>query len=62
MYICLCKGVTDREIEEKAVNGADYAEIRRDLGVATDCGACGQTCKKMLKEYELAVTAEFTAA
>lgn len=62
MYVCLCKGVTDREIEEKAIEGAGYAEIRRELGVATDCGSCGQTCKKLLREYELAATAQFTAA
>jgi len=62
MYICVCKGVTDREIEAKAIDGADYADIRRELGVATDCGSCGQSCKKLLKDYEMAATAEFSAA
>lgn len=62
MYVCVCKGVTDRDIEEKAIAGADYAEIRRELGVATECGCCGQSCKQLLKDYEWAATADFTAA
>lgn len=62
MYVCVCKGVTDRDIEAKVVEGADYADIRRELGVATECGCCGQSCKKLLKDYELAATAEFSAA
>lgn len=64
MYVCVCKGVTDKDIEEKAIQGADYSDIRRDLGVATDCGACGQLCKSLLRDFETDahVNAEFTAA
>lgn len=62
MYVCVCKGVTDRDIEAKAVDGADYADIRRELGVATDCGSCGQTCKQLLKNYEMAATSAYSAA
>ncbi|WP_028671474.1 (2Fe-2S)-binding protein [Saccharospirillum impatiens] len=64
MYVCLCKGVTDRDIEEQAIQGADYSDVRRELGVATDCGACGQLCKSLLRQYEADAVAsvEFSAA
>ncbi len=62
MYVCVCKGVTDRDIENKVIEGADYADIRRELGVATDCGSCGQSCKQLLKQYETAANGNFTAA
>lgn len=62
MYVCVCKGVTDRDIENLAIEGADYSDIRRELGVATDCGSCGQSCKQLLKEFEWSATADFTAA
>lgn len=64
MYVCVCKGVTDREIEQRAIQGDDYSDVRRELGVATDCGACGQLCKSLLRQYEAeaVASAEFSTA
>jgi bacterioferritin-associated ferredoxin len=52
MYICLCKGITDRQVQTAISNGADYKTLRNDLGVATDCGQCGNSCKDMVKSNE----------
>ena len=50
MYVCLCKAVTDRQIRESVSGGAcTYADIRRELGVATQCGKCGQLAKSIIQ-------------
>ena len=50
MYVCLCKAVTDRQIKESIAGGAcTYADVRRQLGVATQCGKCGQLAKSIVE-------------
>lgn len=49
MYVCLCKGITERQVQQAIDDGADYKALREDLGVASDCGQCGNTCKEMVK-------------
>jgi bacterioferritin-associated ferredoxin len=51
MYVCLCKAVTDRQIREtiSGGNACTYADIRRELGVATQCGKCGQMAKSIVE-------------
>ncbi|MES2605480.1 MAG: (2Fe-2S)-binding protein, partial [Pseudomonadota bacterium] len=46
----LCKAVTDRQIRETINEGAtSFAEIRRQLGVATQCGKCCQMAKSIVE-------------
>jgi len=41
MYVCICKGVTDRVIREQVAAGArSLAEISRTTGCSTQCGKC----------------------
>ncbi|GAB4355933.1 MAG: hypothetical protein Kow006_22700 [Gammaproteobacteria bacterium] len=50
MYVCLCKGVTERDIESAVQNGATrLADLARTLGVATCCGQCGSCAADLLK-------------
>ena len=50
MYVCLCKAVTDRQIRDMINGGAcSYAEVRKTLGVATQCGKCGQQAKSIVQ-------------
>jgi bacterioferritin-associated ferredoxin len=51
MYVCLCKAVTDRQIKESIAGGvcSSYADVRRELGVATQCGKCGQMAKTIIQ-------------
>lgn len=51
MYICLCKAVTQKQIEHSVSQGANYAQLREELGVGTDCGSCGQCAKQLVNEY-----------
>ncbi|MCT7357482.1 MAG: (2Fe-2S)-binding protein [Thalassobium sp.] len=51
MYVCLCKAVTQQQIEQAVEQGDSYAQIRQKLGVGTDCGCCGQSAKQMVREH-----------
>jgi bacterioferritin-associated ferredoxin len=41
MILCLCRGVSERDVVEAVERGATtLAEIRRACGAGTDCGSC----------------------
>ncbi|MBD3640353.1 MAG: bacterioferritin-associated ferredoxin [Marinobacter sp.] len=51
MYVCLCHGVTDREIREAAENGiSSMRQLGKELGVGTQCGRCACTAREILRE------------
>lgn len=51
MYVCLCQGVTDRQIREAVGEGAcTMRKLRMELGVASSCGRCAQYAKQVLDE------------
>jgi len=40
MIVCVCHGVSDREIARHARAGMSFDDIQFELGVATQCGRC----------------------
>lgn len=51
MYICLCKGITDKHIRNEVANGSDnMRSICSKLGVASQCGKCGNHAKQVFKQ------------
>ncbi|MEM9385211.1 MAG: bacterioferritin-associated ferredoxin [Pseudomonadota bacterium] len=53
MYICICNGVTDREIREAVAAGADSVDaLREELGVASCCGTCACAAQAILEGKE----------
>ena len=40
MIVCVCHGISDREIARHARAGMGFDEIQFELGVATQCGQC----------------------
>ncbi|HMU99544.1 MAG TPA: (2Fe-2S)-binding protein [Rhodocyclaceae bacterium] len=51
MYVCVCHAVTERQIHEAAAAGAKtLKDLRRDLGVASDCGRCTSCARQCLKD------------
>jgi len=65
MYVCICKGVTDRDIQDAASRGArTVKDLRRELGVASDCGKCASCAREVLREArcDIAVPARLQAA
>ena len=63
MYVCICRGVTDREVRQCAEQGVDSLRgLRRELGVASECGKCAQCALQILREVHFSNTPEFAAA
>ena len=51
MIVCVCHGVSDREIKTAIKNGASsVADLSASLGVGTCCGCCRETCEDMVAE------------
>ncbi|AOY89061.1 (2Fe-2S)-binding protein [Marinobacter salinus] len=51
MYVCLCHGVTDREIREAAENGVtSMRQLGKEMGVGRQCGRCASMAREILKE------------
>ena len=52
MYVCICKGITQKDIQNAVEEGASLRDIRKTMGVATECGSCGQCAKRVVKETQ----------
>jgi len=51
MYVCLCKGITDRDIERAVEEGASsFREVRDQLGVSTQCGKCARLARVIVND------------
>lgn len=51
MYICICHGITDTQIEEAIDNGAETLKaISTELKVGSQCGKCCQCTKRVLNK------------
>jgi bacterioferritin-associated ferredoxin len=49
MYICLCHGVTDTQIESAIDDGATtMKQLASELKVGSQCGKCCQCAKSVL--------------
>jgi bacterioferritin-associated ferredoxin len=42
MYVCICKGITEKQIQEaiSSRNTKNPKEVLKALGVGSDCGTC----------------------
>ena len=59
MYICLCKGITDTQIKQCVDNGAtSLQQVRRELGVATQCCKCLPEARAIIDQQLQAQTNE----
>jgi bacterioferritin-associated ferredoxin len=52
MYVCICKGITEKQIQEAMTsrNTNNPKEILKSLGVGSDCGTCVEDAVKSLME------------
>ncbi|MGB0712830.1 MAG: (2Fe-2S)-binding protein [Gammaproteobacteria bacterium] len=50
MYVCVCKGVTDKCIQRAVDSGATrMRDLNQQLGVASQCGRCAQCARSVLE-------------
>lgn len=51
MYVCLCNGVSDKQIIEAVQKGATNMNMLSEkLSVATQCGKCRDYAEQLLEE------------
>jgi bacterioferritin-associated ferredoxin len=49
MYVCVCKGLSERDLLETLKKcGPSLREVQNSCGAATDCGACLERVEKYL--------------
>jgi bacterioferritin-associated ferredoxin len=52
MYICVCHGVTDRQIRRLVEQGASsLGEVQLQLPVGGGCGRCESAARELIREY-----------
>jgi bacterioferritin-associated ferredoxin len=50
MYICLCRGITDRDIHKAIREGATTVDdLEQQLGAGTGCGGCRDYTARLLE-------------
>ncbi|WP_372759167.1 bacterioferritin-associated ferredoxin [Litorivivens sp.] len=65
MYVCVCNGVTDRDIHRALESGSrNFRQVSKSLGVASQCGSCEELAREIIEDYKLQTTgsAPFYAA
>lgn len=51
MYVCICNGITDKQIRTAVAGGANSLQLLRDeLGVASNCGSCTEHALSLLED------------
>ena len=51
IYVCHCKGITERQVTAAVDDGCTrIAELRAELGVASNCGKCACHVRDVLNE------------
>jgi len=52
MYVCLCSGVTERQIIQEVCQGnvCSMADLGQQLGVAQNCGCCCEHAQQVLEQ------------
>lgn len=51
MYVCVCKAVTDKQIQEYREQGVNtFQQLRECTGIATQCGKCSVEARSFLQQ------------
>ena len=57
MFVCVCNGVTDRDIHRALDNGdRNFRQVSASLGVASQCGSCEEFAREIISEYQQQAT------
>ncbi|WMS88332.1 (2Fe-2S)-binding protein [Pleionea litopenaei] len=53
MYVCVCRGITDSDVKQAIQEGKARCmrSLKVELGIAGDCGRCGQTARQLLEQW-----------
>ena len=60
MYVCICHGVTEKDIQKAAKEGASsLQDIKQMTGCATGCGTCADSAIELLQAHNHKKTPDF---
>lgn len=63
MYVCMCHGITDRQIRRAVDQGARcLGEVQMSLPVGACCGRCVDSAREIVRERVEASCADTEAA
>ena len=52
MYVCVCKGITEKQIQNAAKEGVEsFKCLRQQTGIGTQCGKCCAEAKSCLQQH-----------
>ncbi|KAA0875034.1 (2Fe-2S)-binding protein [Nitrincola tapanii] len=50
MYVCICNGITERDVHQAIDQGASsYRELKQNLQVGSCCGKCACFARELLQ-------------
>jgi len=51
MLVCICNGISDKDIDSALQDGAtNFQEVRRSTGLGSCCGQCASFARDMVNE------------
>ena len=51
MYVCICHGITDKDIRKAARNGVtSVSQLAAETGATTGCGSCLDMAEDILQQ------------
>lgn len=51
MYVCICNGITEKDLKDAIESGAKSLQDLIDMtGAASSCGSCTADCDSLIKE------------
>lgn len=60
MYVCICHGVTEKDIQKAAKNGAETLnDVKQMTGASSGCGSCADVALDVLLASQPKPTPDF---
>jgi len=52
MYVCICKGITDKQISQLVTESGvgSIRELKRHLDISSQCGSCSKVAQKVIND------------
>lgn len=50
MYVCICKGITEKQLTDQLNNSKSEKEVLKNLGIGDSCGMCVIDCIKKIQD------------
>lgn len=60
MYVCICKGISEKDIENAMITHQNPKDILKTLGVGSDCGTCLIDAIESLKSRQVSKSKDVT--